>query len=163
MAAIAGTMAADATAQPGAAAATTDPFIYCAQVGTVDGPEGGVGPAPVPAALEPFLSAALGTPADARIPPGSAYWRCMNGFVYVCAVGANLVCDRKPDHAKRNPGADAYCRDRPDAAEVPAYAAGHNSAYEWHCTAGHASRGRLAGKLDRQGFRMDIWHKVFAP
>jgi hypothetical protein len=152
--------AAFASQPPSAFTGSDDPFTYCARVGTTDSPAAGTGPSPAPASLEPFLPAALGTPPDANFPPGSVYWRCMDRWVYVCAVGANLVCDRKPDRAKTNPGAESYCRDHPDAAEVPAYAAGHNSAYDWHCVAGRSSRGKLAGKLDHRGFSKNIWHKV---
>ena len=140
--------------------ASADPFGYCITVGTVDNPAGGDGPAPIPSSLDPYLPAALGLADDARIAPRSAYWRCMDGAVYVCVTGANLVCDRKADRAMTNAGADTYCRDNPDAATVPAYAVGHGSLFEWHCRAGHAWHGPPTGKLDRRGFRIDIWHKV---
>jgi hypothetical protein len=84
----------------------------------------------------------------------------MDKSVYVCAVGANLVCDRKADSAPTNVGADNYCRDNPDAAQVPAYATGHNTVFAWNCRAGRALRGQPTGKLDRRGFRIDIWHKL---
>jgi hypothetical protein len=145
---------------PKAFSGTLDPFSYCASVGTMDSPAGGTGPSPVPPALEPYLPAALGMPAGATITVGSTFWRCMDKSVYVCAVGANLVCDRKADSAPTNVGADNYCRDNPDAAQVPAYATGHNTVFAWNCRAGRALRGQPTGKLDRRGFRIDIWHKL---
>ncbi len=78
---------------------TLEPFSYCASVGTTDSPAGGTRPSPVPPALEPYLPAALGMPAGATVIAGSTFWRCMDKSVYVCAVGANLVCDRKADSA----------------------------------------------------------------
>jgi hypothetical protein len=150
-------------AEPPAFTGKISPFAYCASVGTTDGPAGTTGPSPAPPALEPYLHDALGTPADAKLAPGSVYWRCMDGAVYVCATGANLVCDRTADRATTNPGADSYCKDNPDAAVVPAYAAGHDSIYEWHCAAGRARYGPPVAKLDRRGFRIEIWHKVLRP
>jgi len=100
---------------------------------------------------------------DAKSQPGSIFWRCMDGAVYVCAVGANLVCDGKADRAKNNAGAGNFCRDNPDAKVVPAYATGHATIYEWHCAGGRASRGRQLGRIDRRGYPSDIWHKVTAP
>jgi hypothetical protein len=139
---------------------TIDPFSYCASVGTTDSPAGGTGPSPVPPALQPYLSAALGMPAGATITARSTFWRCMDKSVYVCAVGANLVCDHKADSSPTNAGAENYCRDNPDAAQVPAYATGHDTVFTWHCREGRALRGQLTDKLDRRGFRIDIWHKV---
>jgi len=47
-----------------------------------------------------------------------------------------------------------------DAALVPAYATGHNVIYEWSCNAGSAVRGKQVVKLDRRGYRSDIWYRV---
>jgi hypothetical protein len=150
-------------AEPPAFNGKISPFAYCASVGTADGPAGTAGPSPAPPALEPYLHGALGMPADAKLPPGSVYWRCMDGAVYVCATGANLVCDHTADRATTNPGADSYCKDNPGAAVVPAYATGHDSIYEWHCAAWRARYGPPVAKLDRRGFRIEIWHKVLRP
>jgi hypothetical protein len=139
---------------------TADPFSFCEKVGTADSPDGGFGPSPAPTALEAYFPSALGVAADAKIDMSSVYWRCMDGHVYICAVGANLVCDRKPDRSTANPGADNYCREHPHAASVPAYATGHSTLYVWRCRDGLALRDRLVGKLDRRGFRVDIWHQV---
>jgi hypothetical protein len=150
-------------AEPPAFTGKISPFAYCASVGTTDSPAGTTGPSPIPPALEPYLHDSLGTPTDAELAPGSVYWRCMDGAVYVCATGANLVCDRTADRATTNPGADSYCKDNPDAAVVPAYAAGHDSTYVWHCAAARARYGPPVAKLDRRGFRIEIWHKILRP
>jgi hypothetical protein len=148
--------AATAIAQPGAPG-TDDPFAYCARVGSVDTPVGGG--SPVPLTLTPFLRTTLGLSAEAPLVPKNYFWRCMDGAVYVCAIGANQPCDAKADRAKRNSGADNYCRENRDATFVPAYATGHNSIYEWSCSAGAAVPKR-AIKLDRRGYRADIWYRV---
>jgi hypothetical protein len=148
--------AATATGQP--VPGIEDPFAYCAGVNTIDTPLGGA--SPTPAALAPFLRKTLGLSADVALNPREYFWRCMDGAVYVCATGANLRCDTKADRAKRNSGADNYCRENPNSAFVPAYATGHNTIYAWRCSAGSAVSGKRAIKLDRRGYRADIWHRV---
>ena len=68
----------------------------------------------------------------------------MDGRVYVCAIGANLRCDAKAERAKRNAGADNYCRENPNATFVPACATGHDTIYAWSCSAGNALPGKRA-------------------
>ncbi|HWZ64876.1 MAG TPA: hypothetical protein VNX02_17795 [Steroidobacteraceae bacterium] len=135
-----------------------DPFAYCARVNTIDTPLGGA--SPIPPALAPFLRKTLGLSADAPLTPESSFWRCMDGAVYVCAIGANLRCDAKADRASRNAGADNYCRENPNATFVPAYATGHDTIYAWSCSAGGAVPGNRTIKVDRRGYRADIWHRV---
>jgi hypothetical protein len=140
------------------ASATSDPFAYCSAIGSIDMPAGGS--SPVPSALKPFLSRALGLAAGRDFRPESYYWRCMNGMVFVCAIGANIPCGAKADLAKRNLGADKYCQDNPEATFVPAYATGHETLFAWSCSLGHAVPGKRIAKLDPRGYRIDIWHKV---
>jgi len=64
---------------------------------------------------------------NAKSGPDGEFWqtqaqyRCMNGKVMVCFVGANLPCT-KMNSKRENPDADVFCRDNPDAGSVPAYA-----------------------------------------
>jgi len=139
------------------APAAGDSFDYCARVGTIDKPADGT---PLPPDLLPYVRSTLGLSVDPARAPQSYDWRCMDGAVFVCAVGANIPCDSKADRAKTNLGAENYCRENPDAPFVPAYATGHNGLYEWSCSRGTALRGKLAVKLDRRGYRADVWHKV---
>lgn len=138
--------------------APADPFGYCAAIRNIDTPIGGA--SPVPAALKPYLARALGLPADSATVPESYYWRCMSGAVYVCAIGANIPCGAKADRARRNIGAEHYCRENPDATSVPAYATGHASIYSWSCSAGDAKPGRRLARVDHRGFRADFWYRV---
>ena len=140
------------------ASATSDPFAYCSAIGSIDTPAGGS--SPIPMALKPFLSRALGLPAGRDFRPESYYWRCMNGLVFVCAIGANIPCGAKADLAKRNLGADKYCQDNPETTFVPAYATGHETLFAWSCSLGHAVPGKRMAKLDARGYRIDIWHEV---
>lgn len=140
------------------AADVADPFAYCARVGIDDrlSIEAGDESARV---LAPYVRATLGLPLNATAPSG-LFWRCMDAKVYICVVGANLPCDSKADRAKRNRGADRYCREYPEATDVPAYATGHQTVYLWHCSAGRAIAARTVVAVDRRGFRTDIWHVV---
>jgi hypothetical protein len=140
----------------------SNPFAYCERVGTDDRLTGAGSVSSEVSAklLEPYLRAALELPADAPLPAASVFWRCMQGKVYVCAVGANLPCGSKADRAKRNRGAETYCRENPAATDVPAFATGHETIYSWRCAAGKALRGAPLAGLDRRGFRSDIWHVV---
>ena len=140
----------------------SDPFAYCERVGTDDrlSGAGGVSTEASLKTLEPYLRAALQLPADSPLPARSVFWRCMQGKVYVCAVGANLPCGSKANRANRNPGAETYCRENPAATDVPAFATGHETIYSWRCAAGKAVRGAQIADLDRRGFRSDIWYVV---
>jgi hypothetical protein len=140
----------------------SNPFAYCERVGTNDRLTGAGSASSEASAkiLEPYLRAALELPAETPLPVGSVFWRCMQGKVYVCAVGANLPCGSKADQAKRNRGAETYCRENPATTEVPAFATGHETIYSWRCAAGKALRGAPIAELDRRGFRTDIWHVV---
>jgi hypothetical protein len=111
-----------------AATANSDPFAYCSHIGSIDKPAGGA--SPIRIALKPYLGRALGPPADVELTRKSYYWRCMDGRVYVCAIGAYIPCGAKADRAKRNLGADKYCQENREAAFVPAYATGHHSIYD---------------------------------
>lgn len=85
-----------------------------------------------------------------------AQYRCMNGKVMVCFVGANLPWTKM--NAKReNPGADMFCRDNPDAGSVPAYAIGHDSIHAYRCRNGKAEVTGTTRQLDRRGFARDLW------
>ena len=69
----------------------SDPFAYCAAVGTVDAPDARYNGPEMPDSVIQGLIQQGVVSADA--PPEfqkSAVWRCMNGQVWVCHFGANL-------------------------------------------------------------------------
>jgi hypothetical protein len=160
--AVSGALVGQSTLAMDSGSEISDPFAYCERVGTDDRLTDTGGPSSQASAkiLEPHLRGALELPAGAPLPTGSVFWRCMHGKVYVCAVGANLPCGAKADRAKRNPGAETYCRENPDTTDVPAFATGHDTIYSWRCAAGKAVRGAPIADLDRRGFRRDLWHVV---
>jgi hypothetical protein len=102
---------------------------------------------------------------QARMPPdeqqfsAGAHIRCMDGHLLACFTGANLPCS-KMNTQRENQGAAEYCRSNPDAPFVPAFATGHESAYNYRCVAGHASIASETFKLDARGFAATLWAPI---
>lgn len=102
---------------------------------------------------------------QARMPPdeqqfeAGTHIRCMDGRLLACFTGANLPCS-KMNTARDNQGATAYCRTNPDAPFVPAFAIGHDSAYNYRCVGGRASVAGETFKLDRRGFAATFWAPI---
>ena len=136
----------------------TDPFAYCAAVGTIDAPDAHyVGPN-VPDAIVRGLEAALQSPPG---PPAGISWRCMEGQVYACTVGANLPCTAKAN-TNQTPTADmtTYCQTNANAPLIPAFVTGPATVYEWSCVNGVATSGRQGWQVDAQGFIANIWYAI---
>ncbi|TIS13927.1 MAG: hypothetical protein E5X09_06865, partial [Mesorhizobium sp.] len=79
---------------------------------------------------------AKGAPAESEL-QAQANYRCMNGKVLACFVGANLPC-AKMNAARDNPGAAEFCKANPNADVVPAFATGHDAVYSYKCLDGKA-------------------------
>jgi uncharacterized protein YecT (DUF1311 family) len=90
-----------------------------------------------------------------------AKFRCMDGTVYACFIGANLPCS-KISTDTRNPGADAFCKDNPDADSVPMAATGHDTLYSYRCRKGRAETAGKLFDLDRRGFAKSLWAPIDA-
>jgi len=138
-----------------------DPFAYCAAVGTIDAPDARYAGPPIPDSVVHKLMVAVGAPADA---PAEMFargtsWRCMEGQVYACTIGANLPCAEKAD-ASRTPAPPlvAFCRESPEADVIPAYVTGRATVYDWRCRAGTPQIVRTLTEPDAQGFRKDVWY-----
>ena len=141
----------------------TDPFAYCAAVGTVDAPDARyVGP-PVPDAIARGLRAVTGaapdTPLD-RFANGS-FWRCMEGQVYACWVGANLPCWDKAN-TSQTPTVDMtnYCQANANADVLPGFVTHSSTVYEWSYQNGVATPGRQHTQVDARGFPANIWYAL---
>ena len=145
-----------------APATYTDPFAYCAAVGTVDAPgpqyTGPVIPESVALGLQDALNAP-DTPLD--VLQNGSYWRCMDGHVYACFVGANLPCEAKAN-TDRTPTQEEidFCQANPDSDFIPAVVTGRETVYEWRCTAGTPEIIRQLSQPDTQGFLSDIWYEI---
>jgi hypothetical protein len=139
-----------------------DPAKYCDAVVTIDKPDKRyTGPA-VPEWMARALRNETGASPTAPLDPfRQALWRCADGYVMACTVGANIPCDSKGDTSKvPTKGAEAYCRDNLNSETVPAVATGHATVYEWRCRDGKAVVVDQVLPLDGQGYPSVFWYKV---
>ncbi len=144
-------------------AAFTDPFAYCAAVGTLDRPDARYAGPKTPDAIVKGVRKTLGTKDDVPLQPfvDGIFWRCADGKVLACFVGANLPCGEKADTSKTpNTGIVDYCKANPNAEVVPAVAAGRATVYEWRCKSGAPEIVKQVFKADAQGFIAEIWYEI---
>ena len=162
------------TAVPPSATSTTapqagsyaDPFAYCAAAGTADTPDVRYTGPRMPDVVAQGLKKASGASADAPIEmfTTGAYWRCMDGKVYACTIGANLPCDSKAntDKTPTQPELD-FCAANPTSDVIPASVTGHDTIYDWSCKAGQPQAGKQVFQVDKQGYIVEIWYEIPAP
>jgi hypothetical protein len=139
-----GLLAVAARAQVGAGVALTeghfdDPFAYCEAVGTIDAPDARYSGPALPEPIARGLKAALAQPADGPVEPllRNSIWRCMDGKVYACTVGANLPCAEKADQQRAPaPALTDFCRQNPGAEVIPMAVTGRAPVFAWRCTGG---------------------------
>ncbi|MBA3532007.1 MAG: hypothetical protein H0T73_08825 [Ardenticatenales bacterium] len=141
----------------------TDPFAYCAEVGTIDEPDARfAGGDELPEAIRQGLLDLGLVSADA--PPeilAGGVWRCREGKVVVCHVGANLPCLGKADSSETpSEPLKEFCAENTDADVVPAVVTGRETIYEWRCTDGAPEIGRAVFTVDDQGFISDFWYEL---
>jgi hypothetical protein len=145
------------------AAAYSDPFAYCAAIGTIDEPDARyVGPK-VPEVIAKSLMKATNASPDAPLDifMENSFWRCMDGKVYGCFVGANLPCMDKADTSRTPTPEEAdFCKANPNAENIPAYVTGRETVYEWRCRDGTPEIVRQLFKPDARGFISDFWYEL---
>ncbi len=152
------------SSSPAAPTSYTDPFAYCAAVGTIDQPDARYTGTPVPdAVINGFKQAAnlqsSSEPMDTL--RKTTIWRCMDGKVYACNFGANLACDSKADTSETSTAPlDEYCAANPNADFIPLAVVGHNSIYSWHCVNGTAKVLNQVDSPDAQGYLKSIWYAL---
>jgi hypothetical protein len=157
------TSAASPAAGPGQPATFSDPFAYCAAFGTIDAPDSRYTGPKVPEAVAQGLKKAFGAPADAPLEPflHNTFWRCMNGQVYACTVGANLPCQERADVSRRpTQGMTTFCQNNPHAEVIPAFVTGRATVYAWQCTSGVPEVAQQFARPDAQGFLSNIWYAI---
>lgn len=133
-----------------------DAFAYCAAGGTVDAPDARyTGPQYPPAVID-GLAKASGHP----VASGAAPWRCVNGDVWACTVGANLPCGKIDTSKTATDAMNGYCAANPDSPFIPAYVSGHDTAYEWSCDGAKAVAGRQVITVDARGFAQQYWYRL---
>jgi len=141
----------------------TDPFAYCAAVSTMDTPDARYTGPETPEAVVKGLRKVLETPDDVPMEPfvAGTFWRCMDGKVWACFVGANLPCTEKAD-TSRTPTPDMadFCQANPSSDFIPAYVTGRATVYEWRCTNGAPEIVKQIVEPDAQGFQSNIWYEI---
>ena len=140
----------------------SDPFAYCAAVGTVDAPDARYTGEAVPAAVVLGLVRQGIVTADA--PPqiqSNAVWRCVNGEVWACHFGANLPCQEKADTAQA-PSTDmqVFCTVNKNAEVIPAAVTGRATVYEWKCSDGKPAVVKQVFEADAQGYLAEFWSEL---
>jgi hypothetical protein len=141
----------------------TDPFAYCASVGTIDAPDARYKGAKVPESLMAGMRTVMGfasfMPAD-EIARGTS-WRCMEGKVYACYSGANLPCAAKADETRAPaPALETFCKREADADMIPAVVTGRETVYAWRCRDRVPEIVREVTRADERGFLSNIWHEI---
>jgi hypothetical protein len=151
------------TAPVAPTASFDDPFAYCAAVGTIDAPDSRyTGEQPPPAVIE-GIHAAMGASTDA---PDEWYragtvWRCADGQVKACFVGANLPCEEKANLSEvPNESIVSFCQENPEADAVPAVASGRATVFSWRCASGTPEIVEQIAQPDEQGFIDHIWYVI---
>lgn len=133
-----------------AAARAETPPQRCARAGTDDATR------TIPASLVPAAQRLFGITAPAEAVQRLTLYRCMDGKVLLCTLGANLPCG-KANRARSLPGASQFCRQNPGADVIPAFATGHDTLYRWRCQGGEAVPGEPVEALDARGFIARYW------
>lgn len=136
------------------AARAASPQEFCQAAGTDDA----LRPIPdslVPAAVRLFGLSAMPTEAVRN----GTYFRCFEGHVFVCNVGANLPCG-KADTRSELAGANDWCMKNPDSDFIPMYVTGHDTIYGWRCKGTSAVTTGQVFHVDPRGFVAEMWKEV---
>jgi hypothetical protein len=140
-----------------------DPFANCAAVETIDAPDARYTGFRVPEAVARGLKAAMHLPAEAPLGPlfRNSIWRCMDGKVYACTLGANLPCAEKAD-TRTEPSAPVteFCRQNPGADVVPMVVTGQATVFASRCAGEHPAIIRQFPQPDVAGYLANIWYAI---
>jgi hypothetical protein len=145
---VTGSLGHPASAQQRTLLAGEDPFAYCTRVVTDDDP------GMVPTSLLPSFQRAFQFPG--QVPREGLRFRCYQGTVMGCSMGANLNCG-KANISRTSGRGNEWCRDHPNDRNIPMAATGHDTIYEWRCSGTHAVPGRKTSPVDDRGFEIINW------
>lgn len=140
-----------------------NPFEYCKSVGTIDTPGSEYTGPKVPEIIAEKLRQEFGAPESAPLDVfiNGTFWRCMNGNVYACNVGANLPCQERGDYSKEpNQGMLNYCQENPGSSFIPMYASGRATVYEWKCDGSTPEIIKQIAETDEAGYIKNIWYEI---
>jgi hypothetical protein len=140
----------------------TDPFAYCTSVDTIDAPDASYTGPEVAVIIAEGLRKAFNTPDTPLVVymTGTS-WRCMNGKVYACNMGANLPCEAKANtHRTPTQSENDFCQQNPDADVISMVVTGRDTVYEWRCNNGVPEIVRQFVQPDARGFLSNIWYEI---
>ena len=111
---------------------------------------------PVPQSLVPAAKRIFGLRMSDQQVRHSTVFRCAGGQVLLCTYGANLPCGKA--NTDRHPaGAEAWCRDHPDADFIPNAAIPSGNIYKWRCSGDTPEILGKAEEVDPRGFVARYW------
>jgi len=142
-----------------------DPFAYCAAVGTIDAPDARYTGEPMPDVIGEGLRDAFSAPGTSLdVFLRGSYWRCMDGKVYACNVGANLPCTSKANLSQEpSEGMAEFCETNANSDYIPAYVTGRSTVYNWRCDETTPVVADQMTDVDSQGFLNFVWHEITPP
>jgi hypothetical protein len=114
-------------------------------------------PVPVPRQLEARVAEAFGLPVD--LVRDTGFVRCAGSRLLACVIGANLNCG-KANPSRSLPGASEFCRENPDADNIPMAATGHDTIYDWRCVGLRAVATKTVVAVDAQGYDAGNWKEL---
>ncbi len=141
----------------------SDPFAYCASVGTVDVPDARYTGPKVPDTVARGIMKASHASADAplNVFVNNSFWRCVGGKVFACTVGANLPCQAKADTNRTPTPAEAdFCQANRNSDVIPAAVTGRETVYQWRCANGSPEIVKQVLQPDARGFISDFWYEI---
>jgi Tol biopolymer transport system component len=142
----------------------SDPFAYCAAVGTMDTPDARyTGPKISEEIINGFIVAAglEGSTMPMDMFEKMTIWRCMDGQVYACNFGANLPCNSKANTDKTpTPAMEDFCKASPDSEFIPMSVTGHSTIYSWHCVKDTPELLDQIAQVDAAGYLAHIWYAI---
>lgn len=155
----------EASADDAAQSETSDPFAYCAQVGTDDSPPNETVDGQLPDVIVQAMIDQGIVSADApESIQQAATWRCMDSQVWACTYGANLPCDEKADLSETPSDAmTAFCQENADADAIPAAVTGRATVYAWGCDGETPTIIDQVATADAQGFLAEFWYELTPP
>lgn len=156
--------AASCSATPYTSASFTDPFAYCAAIGTMDKPDARYAGTPVPDAVINGFKKAAGLESSTEpmdMLRKTTLWRCMDNKVYACNFGANLPCDSKAN-TDRTPSQALidFCKASPDSEVIPMSVTGHDTIYSWYCLKASPQVLQQIAQVDKAGYLQQIWYAI---
>lgn len=140
----------------------SDPFAYCAAVGTIDTPDQRyTGPSLPDSLIQGMLTQGI-LPADMPLEfQQQSVWRCMNHSVWICNFGANIPCLEKADPSQAATSAmEDFCKTNPTADGIPAAVTGRATVYFWRCQNGKPEAVSQIITVDPQGYLAVYWHQL---